>query len=159
MKDTATKSAIENKTLYKLIGAACFVVIFHFVPILAIRILPASFWLEYEAVEPIKGRYVIGEDLIFTSTVNQKRPVTTKWSDRLTCTFEDGTFLVSIFNSGPVENWEANPQSNGWTYLEKTPSSEAICNLKSVITICPLDGICKSLDTITNQTPFEFVEE
>jgi hypothetical protein len=114
------------------------------------RIMPATYWVEYHAVEPEKTEYECNEEIHFVSTRTSKRDVFASWNDVFWCE-RNGIYeyTQSFQSSGFIEK---NTITSGvWIYDEPTPCNTQ-CYLKSVTTIHLPYGIEK--DQVVISGPF-----
>lgn len=97
-----------------------------------LTILPMSYWIYYESVEPAKDFFSVDESLQFVSTLEVKRPSTVSWNDIVYCIDPD---LKTYCYYMEYTSSNANVETHGidhvvWNY-PKSVGIATECYLKS----------------------------
>lgn len=100
---------------------------------LILRVAPASYWFEYESVEPLHTNFDIGETLQFVSKFERYRPVNFTFNDTLYCDNGNGFAYYSNYVSSSIRNMPKKDISI-WNYNAIYPQQKSTCKLRSVIT-------------------------
>lgn len=120
-----------------LLGVVALSAILAFVPLVydvgQEKLTPRDYWYTYNAVEPIKEVFQIGEPLVFTSSRDIRKTINVEWDDTLRCDTGTGDRTFSIYEAGKV--LEPHFLVDGaWTYNALVPQVPAECYLISTTT-------------------------
>ena len=123
------------------IGAAWCVMVFGvgFALWVALHFVPASWWVEYRAIEPVSPAYRVGErPLMYSDRVYHESPHRVDWLDILECT-RDGGF--NWWRVNQYQSWIIRPDltmpGRPWFYDVPLPrrTAGATCRLRTTVCV------------------------
>ena len=125
------------------------------------RVMPMSYWVEYQAIQAPVTPLELEEPPVFVSHAigATEKAVNISWNDVLRCNFDDngdGFKYLSNYESS-VTNYIAKEEvrATSWQYNSTVPHKPAICYLDSTITIKLPFGIEKHQRIITDEFRYE----
>lgn len=125
------------------------------------KIMPMSFWIEYQSIEVPAKVLSLGEPPVFVShaTGSTERSADIEWNDVLRCNFDENghgfKYLSNYESSVTAYKPEESVRATSWQYNSAVPDSPAICYLDSTITLILPYGIEKHQNVITNRFRYE----
>jgi hypothetical protein len=128
----------------------------------------ATYWIEYESIEPMKKVFHKDETLVFRSTIHLNNTAHLFWNDVLRCdTDGSGNF---VFRQSYLSNYNAivdipSKVVSIWSYggaaYVAPKSAESACFLDSQTMVCPpeLEKAKNSCKVFTEQTDIFYIVE
>jgi hypothetical protein len=100
------------------------------------QLVPASFWFEYQSVEPVRDQYEIGQPILMRSTREVFRVHDIGFSDTLYCSLDGDRDGFRYTSNYPTSSIQADPtdgvERKNCNYNAEGPQSPATCRVHSV---------------------------